>query len=361
MLVTGHTGFKGSWIALWLQSLGAEVTGFALAPHGGTDLFERLGLARTLDHRIGDLRDARLVENLVKEVAPDAILHLAAQSLVRLSYSDPLGTFATNTLGTANLLEAVRRSGRPCSVIVVTSDKCYEPAAHAHKETDPIGGHDPYSASKGAAEIVAQSYRRSFFAPDRFTEHRVALATARAGNVIGGGDLALDRLVPDILRALDEDRAVVLRSPRAIRPWQHVLDGLSGYLWLGARMMREGATGLAEAWNFGPNPGDAISVEELVKHVLAASGRGRYEIQGSDQRLHESAELALDCSKAHEKLGWRPTWDVHTAVEATVAWHARARASDERTVIDLCRAQITRIAADARQRSVPWALAPVAQ
>lgn len=355
VLVTGHTGFKGSWLAVWLQALGARVTGFALAPQGSTDLFERLGLARSIDHRLGDVRDARLVEGLVREIAPDAIVHLAAQSLVRPSYADPLDTFATNTLGTANLLEALRKSARPCTVIVVSSDKCYEPAARAHVESDPLGGHDPYSASKAAAEIVAQSYRRSFFAPERFGEHRVALATARAGNVIGGGDVAAERLVPDILRALDEERAVVLRNPRSIRPWQHVLDALSGYLWLGARMLNEGAEGLAEAWNFGPEPGNELAVEELVRHVHAASGCGRFEIERGRDRPHETAELALDCGKARERLRWRPTWDIRAAVEATVEWHTSARGAQEPAVLELCRTQIGRITADARQRSIRWA------
>lgn len=334
VLVTGHTGFKGSWLGAWLGELGAETAGYALDPPTDPSLFEAIGLAGRMDHRIGDVRDAAALLAAVDEAQPDVIVHMAAQSLVRRSYCEPAETFATNVMGTVNLLEAVRRIGRPAVVIVVTSDKCYEPAAspRPHAEGDPLGGRDPYSASKGAAEVVAAAYRRSFFDPGCFGDHGVALATARSGNVIGGGDWAADRIVPDAVRALAAGAPVEVRNPDAVRPWQHVLDALGGYLWLAARMTAEsrgrppgtGPCGLDEAWNFGPVPGRTMNVRALVERLLAAWGEGSWRDCREPNAPHETPALELSIDKARDRLGWEPVWSLDDAIDATVAWYRAA-------------------------------------
>lgn len=355
VLVTGHTGFKGSWLAEWLLGLGAEVTGLALAPATDPSLFEDLDLARRLGDRRGDVRVFDTVEREVASASPEVIFHLAAQAIVREGYAEPLPTFATNVMGTVHLLEAVRRLKRPCTVVLVTSDKCYEDRGlrRPYREDDPLGGHDPYSASKGAAEIVAASYRRSFFPPERFVEHGVSVATVRAGNVIGGGDWSRDRVLSDIIRSLAAERPVRLRNPGAVRPWQHVLDALSGYLWLGARMLEDGAAELAGAWNFGPYPGDAIPVSELTDRALLAWGSGSWIDAREPDAPHEAGYLSLDAAKAAERLGWRPTWRVGEAIDATVAWYkAAARNAD---LDQFTREQIAGFTAQAKASGLRWA------
>ena len=355
VLVTGHTGFKGSWLVSWLLELGADVTGYALDPPTTPSAFELCKLAGRIDHRVLDVRDASALARVVEQVKPAFIFHMAAQSLVRPSYESPVETFDTNVMGTVNVLEAVRRAGRPCVVVVVTSDKCYRNAGSRtrYAETDPMGGRDPYSASKGCAELAVSAYRRSFFPVNRHSEHGVAVASVRAGNVIGGGDWARDRLVPDIVRALAEGNPANIRNPGAVRPWQHVLDPLSGYLWLGARMSAEGAGGLAEAWNFGPDRESAVTVRELADRVVRAWGEGSWESSAESDAPHEAAFLELCCDKAAERLGWRSVYDLDAAVEATVAWHKRAESEGE--MLAFTAGQIRDYVARARASKVAWA------
>jgi CDP-glucose 4,6-dehydratase len=321
VLVTGHTGFKGAWLSEWLLELGARVHGLALPPEERS-LFGTLGLERRLEHAILDIRDAAALRAHLAALRPEIILHLAAQPLVRLSYREPVETFATNTLGTAHLLDAVRAADFPCSIVVVTSDKCYanDGRPRAFREDDPLGGHDPYSASKGAAEIVTAAYRDSFFAHDT----RVALASARAGNVIGGGDWAEDRIVPDAIRALEAGKPIPVRNPAFTRPWQHVLEPLGGYLLLGAKLeaarAKGDATTYAQAFNFGPEPGANRPVRELVEQILK-HWPGKWEQVAQEKHLPEAPLLSLDIAKAREVLGWRPRWDFARTVQETVAWY----------------------------------------
>jgi len=328
VLVTGDTGFKGAWLCTWLLELGAEVWGFALPPPTEPSLFAEAELARRLRHVEGDVRDLAAVRAVIDAAQPEVVFHLAAQALVRPSYVSPGETFDVNVMGTVHVLEALRLWGRSCAVVAVTSDKAYEEHAGpaAYREGDPLGGSDPYSASKGAAEIVIASYRRSFF------RRGVALASVRAGNVIGGGDWAEDRIVPDIVRALLAGEPVRLRNPQAVRPWQHVLDALSGYLWLAARLLGEGAEGLAEPWNFGPEPGTDLDVESLTERILRAWGGGTWQATGEEGGPREAGYLALSIDKAKTHLHWRPTWDVLRAVDETVAWYKdRGTPAFERT------------------------------
>ncbi len=331
VLVTGHTGVKGAWLCAWLLELGAKPAGFAMKPSTEPSLFDTIMLGDRIDHRLGDLRDFPSVCKVTEAVRPDLIIHMAAEAIVRRAYEFPAETFDTNVMGTVNVLEAVRQAGRPCAVIVVTSDKCYENTGtlQPFREGDPLGGRDPYSASKSCAEIVSAAYRRSFFGPDTFSDHGVTLASVRAGNVIGGGDWAPDRIVPDIIRALGADRPVGLRNPKALRPWQHVLDALSGYLWLAARMLTEGAAELAEAWNFGPEPGRTMSVEALTQRFLRAWPSGRAEPRSESDPPHEAAHLRLDIDKARRRLSWRPVYSVDQAIDATIDWHKEAESGGD--------------------------------
>jgi CDP-glucose 4,6-dehydratase len=355
VLVTGHTGFKGSWLAEWLIALEAEVTGLALQPATDPSHFDVLSLSTRLADRRGDVRDSETVAHAIAETRPALIFHLAAQAIVRAAYAEPASTFATNVMGTVNVLEAVRVAGKPCAVVVVTSDKCYEDQGlrRPYRESDPLGGHDPYSASKGAAEIVAASYRRSFFPPERFAEHGVAVATVRAGNVIGGGDWSTDRVVSDIVRSMSAGQPVRLRNPGAVRPWQHVLDALSGYLWLGARMLEEDAAEFASAWNFGPDPTDVIPVSELTERMLRAWGSGSWIDAREPNAVHEAGYLSLDAGKAAERLGWRPTWHVGEAIEATAAWYKAA--GNRQAAADVTRQQIASFSIRAKAKGLRWA------
>ncbi|HYQ79915.1 MAG TPA: CDP-glucose 4,6-dehydratase, partial [Anaeromyxobacteraceae bacterium] len=293
VLVTGHTGFKGSWLTLWLSDLGAEVTGYALAPDTAPALFECAGVARHCRSVIADVREPARLAQVVGESRPEVVFHLAAQSLVRRSYQEPLETLQVNVLGTANLLQAVRQAGRPCAVVVVTSDKCYENREwlYGYREDEPMGGHDLYSASKGCAELVTASWRRSFFQSQRLSQHGVAVATARAGNVVGGGDWARDRIVPDAVAALRAGEPIPVRNPDAVRPWQHVLEPLGGYLLLGARLLGPQAAAHAEAWNFGPRPEDARPVREVVEAIIASWGAGRWQDRHDPGAPHEAGLL----------------------------------------------------------------------
>lgn len=322
VFVTGHTGFKGSWLCLWLQRLGANVTGYALTPPTSPALFEVARVANGMHSIIGDIRDDAVLGAAMHAAAPDIVLHMAAQPLVRFSYLEPVETYSTNVMGTVNLLEAVRRTPSVRSVVNITSDKCYENDGReqGYTENDPMGGHDPYSNSKGCAELVTSAYRHSFFNPARYHEHRVALASARAGNVIGGGDWADDRLVPDILRALESGQAVMIRNPHAIRPWQHVLEPLGGYLLLAQKLYETGIH-FAEGWNFGPEDDDAKPVQWIVEQMTQRwSNDARWERDNSTHP-HEAHYLKLDCKKSQQRLDWHPKWNLSTALDEIITWH----------------------------------------
>jgi CDP-glucose 4,6-dehydratase len=322
VLITGHTGFKGGWLAHWLARLGAAVTGFALAPDTEPSLFEQSRLGARIASTIGDVRDADAVRRVVAAARPDIVLHLAAQALVRRSYADPVGTFATNVLGTAHVLDSARDSDTVRAIVSVTSDKCYlERAGGApYRETDPLGGGDPYSSSKACAEHVTAAYRHAFFAGG------AALASARAGNVIGGGDWASDRLVPDCVRAFAAGRAVAIRNPAAVRPWQHVLEPLAGYLVLAERLWTD--PGFAEAWNFGPADADARPVADLVAGIARRWGSDAGWTAQAGAHPHEAATLRLDSAKARQRLGWAPRLDLERALDWTVEWYRRCRSGE---------------------------------
>lgn len=317
VLLTGHTGFKGSWLSLWLQSMGSEVQGLALAPPTDPSLFDAASVSQGMSSTLGDIRDFDVVCACMQHFRPEVVLHLAAQPLVRLSYRDPVTTYATNVMGTVHVLEAARRVGSVRAIVNVTTDKCYENRewVWGYREDEPMGGHDPYSNSKGCSELVTSAYRRSFM-----SDAGIALASARAGNVIGGGDWASDRLVPDILRAFERDEPVVLRNPSATRPWQHVLEPLSGYLMLAQGLVNDGPQH-AEAWNFGPRDDDARPVQWIVEQLAALwDGKRRWTIDAG-AHPHEAHYLKLDISKAGARLGWAPRWSLATALQHIVAWH----------------------------------------
>jgi CDP-glucose 4,6-dehydratase len=326
VLVTGHTGFKGAWLTLWLQHLGARVTGYALAPDTDPSPFTLLGLEGLCDHTLGDLRDLSALRDTVRRAAPTHVFHLAAQPLVRRSYLRPLETLETNVQGTAHLLEALRLERARAAVVIVTSDKCYEnrETLEGYREDDPVGGHDVYSMSKGAAELVTASWRRSFFPPERLAEHGVAVASARAGNVVGGGDFAEDRLVPDAVRALAGGAPIPVRNPDAVRPWQHVLEPLAGYLLLGARLAGHGVGDPARycrAWNFGPALGEPRPVRALVESLLRHWGAGAWEDLHRPGAVHEAKLLQLNVDRAREALRWVPRWGFERTVAHTVRWY----------------------------------------
>lgn len=353
VFVTGHTGFKGAWLCEWLLTLGAEVTGLALAPPTRPSLFEQLGLATRMKDLRGDVRDLATVRQALNEAPPDFVFHLAAQPLVRLSYAEPVATFETNIVGTMNVLEALRGATRPCAVVIVTTDKCYENHGrpHSYTEDEPLGGHDPYSASKAAAEIVVSAYRRSFFSS---ADSVVRIASARAGNVIGGGDWALDRLVPDCVRSLQRGEAIAVRNPRATRPWQHVLEPLAGYLTLAVQLRTGSAPErIASAFNFGPEPASSQPVRAVVEEVLR-HWPGRWEDRSDARAVHEAAVLGLDVARARRLLAWAPVWDFEAAIAHTVQWY-RAVDADAAAAPALTRQQIARYVTTARLQAVMWA------
>lgn len=343
VFVTGHTGFKGSWLAIWLSRLGARVTGYALAPPTDPSLFAAGGVRELLSaHHEADIRDAGSLSRALDQADPDVVFHLAAQALVLTSYASPRETFEVNAIGTAALLDAVRARRKPCAVVVVTSDKCYENREQVwgYRESDPLGGCDPYSASKAAAEIVTASYRRSFFPPERLAEHAVKVASARAGNVIGGGDWGKDRIVTDLVRHLAAGSPVPVRSPCAVRPWQHVLEPLSGYLTLGARLLESDNPAWCEAWNFGPMPGEEWPVAQLVQRFVAAWGHGSWQDLSGARPPHEAHTLRLNIDKTLARLGWRPTWHMAEAIEQTVCWYRRFYQAGPQGMLEACRQDI---------------------
>ena len=322
VLVTGHTGFKGSWLSLWLQKLGANVWGYALSPPTQPSLFEVAHVADGMTSITGDVRDLEHLQAVIAEYRPEIVIHMAAQPLVRYSYENPIETYSTNVMGTVNVLEAVRQSESVRVVVCITSDKCYENKEWlwGYRENETVGGRDPYSSSKGCAELVISAYRHSYFPAKEYQHHRVAVASTRAGNVIGGGDWAKDRLVPDIMTAIMEKRPVIIRSPNAIRPWQHVLEPLNGYLCLAEQLWGHGPK-FAQAWNFGPNSEDAKTVSWIVEYLTSFWGEGaRWELD-SAQHPHEDNYLKLDCSKARSLLGWAPKLRLSTALEWIAEWY----------------------------------------
>ena len=359
VLLTGHTGFKGAWLAEWLLSLGAEVYGLALPPPTTPALFDQLGLAPRITHRLGDIRDLAVVRQAVEAAQPDFIFHLAAQPLVRLSYAQPVETYATNVLGTVHMLEAVRLAQRPCTVIAITTDKCYENRewVHSYREEDALGGHDPYSSSKGAAELAISGYRRSFFSA---SDSPVRLASGRAGNVIGGGDWALDRIVPDCIRALQSGGRIPVRNKVATRPWQHVIEPLSGYLQLGAAIHQASLNSqlstlnsLCSGFNFGPALASNRTVAELVQAVLR-HWPGEWDDRSDPQAVHEAKLLNLATDKAFHWLKWQPVWGFEETIARTVGWYRRCD-GDPAEAPALTRRQIADYTTAAQALGVPWA------
>lgn len=360
VLVTGHTGFKGSWLCEWLLMLGADVTGFSHRVYESPDHFTALGLADRMRHVLGDVRDLAALEKVVQETKPDFVFHLAAQPLVRLSYREPVETMSTNVMGTVNLLDVLRRVRHPVACVVVTSDKCYEnrEVLHGYHEADSLGGHDPYSASKGAAEIVAHSYRRSYFMA---ADSLVKMATARAGNVIGGGDWAEDRIVPDCVRSLMKGAAIDVRNPVATRPWQHVLEPLSGYLWLGGLLT--GAVKLPRvpdisavtgAFNFGPWLEANRSVKDLVVEMLK-HWQGEWRDASQPGAVHEAGLLNLAIDKAWHMLLWAPVWSFAENVKATAQWYRQATEGGH-DVLALTQGDLRSYMESAKRAGVAWAL-----
>ena len=330
VLLTGHTGFKGGWLTLWLESMGAKVSGYSLPPPTEPSLCMVAGIEKSMASTREDVRNLAALKRCLEQSSPEVVFHLAAQALVRPSYQDPVDTYSTNVMGTVNLLEALRNCAGVRSVVIVTSDKCYENRewVWGYREDEAMGGYDPYSNSKGCAELVTAAFRSSFFNPEEYARHHVAIATGRAGNVIGGGDWAKDRLLPDIVRAIIAGQSVKIRNPAATRPWQHVLEPLSGYLDLAQHLYEEGPR-FTGGWNFGPWDHDTKPVKSIVDEVTELWGDGaRWEKDGLDHP-HEARYLKLDCSKAHSLLGWRPKLRVETALAWTVDWYKSWRAGHD--------------------------------
>ena len=322
ILVTGHTGFKGSWLSLWLQNMGANVVGVSLDPPTKPCLYEQARIADEMDDLRADIRDLNNIKAIFKKYKPEIVFHLAAQSLVRYSYREPVETYQTNVMGTLNILEAIRSVESVRAAVMITTDKCYENREWewGYRENEPMGGHDPYSSSKGCAELLIASYRDSYFPIAAYDEHKTAIASVRAGNVIGGGDWAEDRLIPDIIRAVQLNTIVHIRNPNAIRPWQHVLEPLGGYIELAEKLFISGDK-YAEAWNFGPKEEDAKPVQWIVKKITELWGEGAKWVIDKGEHPHEASYLKLDCSKAHTKLKWWPKWPLETALGKIIEWH----------------------------------------
>ncbi len=340
VLVTGHTGFKGSWLCLLLHKLGADIYGYAMEPPTTPSLFKVANIDEIITSYIGDIRDYDYLSKVIKNVKPDVIIHMAAQPLVRESYKHPVETYATNVMGTVNLLDIVKNINSVKAIVNVTTDKCYENREWhwGYRENEPMGGYDPYSNSKGCSELVTSSFRNSFFNPLQYDKHGVALASARAGNVIGGGDWAKDRLIPDFFRAITKGEKIKIRNPYAIRPWQHVLEPLTGYLMLVEKLITEG-TAYAQAWNFGPDDRDAKNVEWIINRIVELWGNDvKFKIDGTTQH-HEANYLKLDCSKAKAELKWYPKWNIQKALRSIVSWN-KAYFNNE-NIRNICFKQIT--------------------
>ena len=355
VLVTGHTGFIGSWLVLWLQSLGAKVVGYSLESSTKPSLFETLGLENEITHIIGNVQDNQNLSDNIEKYKPEIVIHLAAQPLVRVSYEDPVETFRTNILGTVNILDSIRKSGSVSSCVVMTSDKCYQnlDADRFHKETDPLGGSDPYSASKGAAEIITNSFRNSFF-------NKSNIATVRAGNVIGGGDWAKDRIVPDCIRALTTNKKIMVRNPSSIRPWQFVLEPISGILWLGSKLYTKPEK-YSEAWNLGPNQTSNITVETVVQNIIRiwdkdGSEKGSWldTSKESKNQPNESISLLLDSTKALTSLEWKTIYSFETAINETVSWY-KSYYNNDTSMKELSVHQIEQYSKTADQMNITWA------
>lgn len=323
VFLTGHTGFKGGWLSIWLTSMGAKVTGYSLEPFTKPNFFQ-VANVKSLMHQsiISDIRNLDTLKASLINSNAEIVFHLAAQPLVRYSYSNPIETYSTNVMGTVNLLESIRQSNSVRSSVIVTTDKCYENKewAWGYRENEPMGGHDPYSSSKGCAELVTNAYKESYFSKNNYLSHRHALASARAGNVIGGGDWSLDRLIPDAIKAFEKDEPLIIRNPLATRPWQHVLEPLSGYLILAQNLYEKGME-FSGPWNFGPKDDDNRSVQEVIEVLIKNWGNSaRWELEGNEQP-HEAFLLKLDCSKARKNLSWVPKWNLEIAINKIVQWH----------------------------------------
>ncbi len=322
VFLTGHTGFKGGWLSLWLSSMGAKVTGFALAPNTKPNLFEVAQVQSLLNNsHIADIRDLASLQKAITQTQPEIVIHMAAQPLVRYSYANPVETYATNVMGTVHVLESIRNIDSVRAAIIVTTDKCYENKEWpwGYRENEPMGGYDPYSNSKGCAELVTGAYRQSYFSSDPYHRHKVGIASARAGNVIGGGDWSDDRLIPDAIKAFENNQSLMIRNPLATRPWQHVLEPLSGYLVLAQALYRDG-TNFDGAWNFGPKDDDVRSVQEVVNLLIQNWRSPARWKQNSAKQPHEACSLKLDCSKARQYLGWTPKWSLEQAIEKIAQW-----------------------------------------
>jgi len=338
VFITGHTGFKGSWLSIWLNEMGAEVIGFSKDPYTERDNFVLAGLDAKLTDLRGDICDGELLKSVFAEYKPEIVFHLAAQPLVRLSYDIPVETYQTNVMGTINVLEAIRATESVKIGIMITTDKCYENKEQiwGYRENEPMGGYDPYSSSKGATEIAIASWRRSFFNPLQFEMHGKAIASVRAGNVIGGGDWALDRIIPDCIKAIEAKTTIDIRSPKAIRPWQHVLEPLSGYLLLAAKMWHEPSK-YCEGWNFGPHAESIATVWDVATKVIEDYGSGELRDLSNPNALHEANLLMLDIAKAKINLGWEPRLNIDQTIQLTVDWYLKYRNQD---VYALCVEQI---------------------
>lgn len=352
ILITGHTGFKGSWLSLWLQNLGANVVGVSLEPPTTPNLYEQAEVANGMISLREDIRNLDKVKSIFLEHQPEIVFHLAAQPLVRYSYREPVETYETNVMGTLHILEAMRASGSVRAAVMITTDKCYENREWewGYRENEPMGGHDPYSSSKGCAELLIASYRDSYFPAQEYNQHQIAIASVRAGNVIGGGDWAEDRLIPDMVRAFEKSETVRIRNPNAIRPWQHVLEPLSGYIDLAEKLYEEG-TRWAEGWNFGPRVEDAKSVGWIVKEMAKQwGGDAAWDIDNGNHP-HEANYLKLDCSKVHNRLQWWPKWDLRTALKMIVKWHKTQ--ADESNMRKTCMQQISQYQAAGEKSCKP--------
>jgi CDP-glucose 4,6-dehydratase len=339
VLVTGHTGFKGGWLAIWLDRLGAQVSGFALPEPSASSVFHAAKVDRDVATTYGDIRNLEQFRAALRAAQPEVVFHLAAQSLVRPSYEDPVGTYSTNVMGVVHVLEAVRTCESVRAVVIVTSDKCYQNQewSWSYRENEPLGGFDPYSSSKGCAELVAAAFRSSYFHPESFKDHGVGIATARAGNVIGGGDWAKDRLIPDFMRAMLEGRELLVRSPEAVRPWQYVLEPLCGYIELAEQLILSGSP-VCEAWNFGPHDHDARPVAWLVAQLTGLWGENAHWRIDAAPHPHEAHYLKLDISKARARLHWSPRWSLTEALQKVVDWYRAQR--DGHDMRNICLAQI---------------------
>jgi len=360
VFITGHTGFIGSWLSLWLQSCGAKVVGYSLDPLSNPSMFEIIKLENYISHIFGDIRDLSHLSNCLSKYEPEFVFHLAAQSLVGVSYQIPLETLMTNIIGTANVLEAIRNQKNIKACIVMTSDKCYENREQncAFKENDPMGGYDPYSASKGAAELVTTCYRNSFFNPSEISEHHTSIATIRAGNVIGGGDWSDDRIIPDSVRSLISKKPILVRNPNSIRPWQHVLEPVSGTLCL-ARKMIDGPNEFAEAWNIGPKSTNNITtVKKLVSTIINEWGEGSWEdISKKNDQIHEANFLSLDSTKAMSRLDWKPIYSINEAISKTISWY-NVYYNKKQDMLSFTISQIEDYIKKASQIGVGWVNSP---